>query len=88
MVSDTTIVVGMVNDMKDHASEIGLVIDAIRKLKLSLPGCFLRFALRGANFVAHTLAKNAFSIMEDCYWLEDFSPSIRRFLLMDTPGCF
>ncbi|KAK4852517.1 hypothetical protein QYF36_024774 [Acer negundo] len=31
MVSDAAVVVGLVNDMEDHASEIGLVIDAIRK---------------------------------------------------------
>ncbi|KAK4856389.1 hypothetical protein QYF36_017014 [Acer negundo] len=42
LVSDATVVVGMVNDMKVHASDIGLVIDAIMKLLLSLPSRVLR----------------------------------------------
>ncbi|KAK1562689.1 hypothetical protein Q3G72_015784 [Acer saccharum] len=87
LVSDAAVTVGLVNDMKNHSVEIGLVIDAIRKLMLSLPGCILIFAPRGANFVAHTLSKNALSIPEDHVWLEDFPLSIRRFLLMDALGC-
>ncbi|KAK0574247.1 hypothetical protein LWI29_020355 [Acer saccharum] len=42
LVSDAAVVVGMVNDMKEHDLEIGLVIDAIRRLMLSLPSCVLR----------------------------------------------
>ncbi|KAK4838139.1 hypothetical protein QYF36_011352 [Acer negundo] len=41
LVSDTDVVVRMVNDRRDHAAEIGLVIEAIRRLMLYLPSCVL-----------------------------------------------
>ncbi|KAK0597399.1 hypothetical protein LWI29_024899 [Acer saccharum] len=52
LVSDVVGVVGLVNDTKEHASDIGLVIDAIRRLMRSLPSCELRFAPRATNLVA------------------------------------
>ena len=63
--ADAAVVVDMV-DMKEHAFEIGLVIDAIRSLMRSLSDCVLRFAPRATHFIAHTLAKNALSSVEDC----------------------
>ena len=87
LVSDATVVVSLVNDLKEHVSEIGLVVDAIRRLLVSLPGCELRYAPRSTNWVAHTLAKSALSSSEDYVWIEDFPPCICKFLLMDAPGC-
>ncbi|KAK4846467.1 hypothetical protein QYF36_017550 [Acer negundo] len=87
LVSDAAVVVGLVNDTKEHASEIGLVIDAIRRHMMSLPSCVLRFAPRATNFVAHTLAKKALVADEDCVWIEDFSHYVRKFLIADAPGC-
>ncbi|KAK4858049.1 hypothetical protein QYF36_010145 [Acer negundo] len=43
LASDAAKVVRMVNDTKDHTSEIGLVIIAIRRLMLALPNCVIRF---------------------------------------------
>ncbi|KAK1552288.1 hypothetical protein Q3G72_013826 [Acer saccharum] len=87
LVSDAAVVVGLVNDMKEHGSEIGLVIDAIRKLMLALPSSVLRFAPRATNFVAHKLAKFALVSDVDCVWLEDFPRCVRDSLLKDAPGC-
>ena len=87
LVSDAAVVVGMVNDMKDHDAEIGLVIAAIRRMMVRLPSCVLKFAPRATNFVAHTLAKKALCSSQDYVWLEDFPPYIHRLLLMDVPGC-
>ncbi|KAK3219321.1 hypothetical protein Dsin_013291 [Dipteronia sinensis] len=85
--SDAKVVVGWINDSKHYSSDVGLVIDAIRKLLRYNVSCSIKFVSRKANVVAHTLAKLTLSCEEDYVWLEDFPPCIWRHLLEDAPDC-
>ncbi|KAK2655383.1 hypothetical protein Ddye_008435 [Dipteronia dyeriana] len=42
---------------------------------------------RKTNYVAHYLAKMAFCLSEDCFWIEDFPSCVRGYLQKDHPGC-
>ncbi|KAK3206891.1 hypothetical protein Dsin_020937 [Dipteronia sinensis] len=87
MVYDVAMVVAMVNDMRNHASKIGLIVDAIRDLMLALPCNVLMYAPRSTNLVARTLAKNALSVSKDRVWLKDFPYCVRKALLTDASRC-
>ncbi|KAK2651259.1 hypothetical protein Ddye_018748 [Dipteronia dyeriana] len=84
--SDAKVVVGWINDSKHYSSEVGLVIDAIRKILRYNPSCSIKYVSRKANVVACTLAELALSYEDDYVWLEDFPPSIQRHLPEDAPG--
>lgn len=56
--------------------EDGLVIDDINFLLNLAGGINCSHVKRECNMVAHSLAQFAFSIIDDCFWLEDYPISI------------
>ena len=74
--SDAKVVVGWINSSKPLCSEIGSVIYDIRVLCNQVCCSSIEFVSRLANQVAHVLAKNSLSYVEDMFWLEEFPPCV------------
>ncbi|KAK3229333.1 hypothetical protein Dsin_001214 [Dipteronia sinensis] len=84
--SDAAVVVKWINEESIQRSDAGLVLEENLTLIRSLGRVVVQFLPRKANQVAHFLAKNAPSSVEDNYWLEEFPPCVRSFVLADGQG--
>ncbi|TXG56280.1 hypothetical protein EZV62_017593 [Acer yangbiense] len=84
--SDAEVIVGWINSRKHLASEIGLYIDDIHGLLCQSRCVAVSFVPRLANQVAHMLARNGLSCVENMFWLEDSPPFVCSFLAVDRRG--
>ncbi|KAK0595025.1 hypothetical protein LWI29_002683 [Acer saccharum] len=85
--SDAEIVVAWINRAVPLCSDIGIVLMDIQNL-LQLNFCLsVNFVPRKANRVAHVLAKNGLSCVEDMFWLEDSPPSIGSLISAECRAC-
>ncbi|KAK0583366.1 hypothetical protein LWI29_036220 [Acer saccharum] len=74
--SDAEVVVRWINSGKLLNSEIGVIIMDIQNLLLQARCVLINFSPRKANQIAHVLAKNGLSCVEDMFWLEEFPPCV------------
>ncbi|KAK2657606.1 hypothetical protein Ddye_010658 [Dipteronia dyeriana] len=72
--SGAEVVVGWINSKNPLCSKIGVVIDDIHVLLEQVHCGSINFVSRKANQVAHMLAKNGISFVENMFWLEEFLP--------------
>ncbi|KAK2654944.1 hypothetical protein Ddye_007996 [Dipteronia dyeriana] len=74
--SDAEVVVGWINNVTPLCFEIGVVIMDIQNLlKLDIY-ISINFVSRKTNYIAHVLAKNDLSCVEDMFWLKELSPCV------------
>ena len=85
--SDAEVIVGWINCKNYLCSEIGVVIDDIHLLLEQVRCVSVNFVPRKANQVAHVLAKNGFSFIEDTVWLEEFPPCVSSLVSVDRRVC-
>ena len=64
-------------------SEIGNIINDIHILMVQASCSSILFVPRKANQVAHVLAKNSLSCVEDMFWLEEFPPYVDSLIMAE-----
>ncbi|KAK2662526.1 hypothetical protein Ddye_001100 [Dipteronia dyeriana] len=79
--------VDWINSVIPLCSEIGVIIMDIQNLlKLDLY-ILINFVPRNANLIAHVLAKNGLSSVEDMFWLEEFPPCVSSLVSAECHLC-
>ncbi|KAK3224068.1 hypothetical protein Dsin_011093 [Dipteronia sinensis] len=68
------------------ASYVRPVVDEITNYLRNDTRGTVVFVPREANFVAHTLSKQALNGEEYFFWLEEYPPCVERFVLDDIHG--
>ncbi|KAK1566722.1 hypothetical protein Q3G72_003368 [Acer saccharum] len=81
--SDALDVFNLIKYGKAISSDVGLYVLEIRELLLRHVGCVIVFVSRKANAVAHNIDKIGLSIVEDCFWMESYPPSVEQFVHVD-----
>ena len=84
--SDAAVVVGWINNRKPLCSDVGIIIADIQAMLEQVPCVSVNFVPRKANQVAHVLAKNSLSCVEDLFWLEDFPSCVRSLISAECRG--
>ena len=85
--SDAEVVVGWITSQVCLCSDVGSIISDICVLLKYMHCNSVNFDPRKANQIAHVLAKNGLSCVEDMFWLEDFPPCVSTFVVADRRGC-
>ena len=67
-----------------NRSRLGHIIQDIQWLAQGLRWVRFSYVNRGANFVAHVLARYAKHVREDMYWMEDAPPPALNALYHDS----
>ncbi|KAL5812772.1 hypothetical protein ACOSQ3_027722 [Xanthoceras sorbifolium] len=80
--SDAKNLVSYISSNSPHQSEVGLIISDILVLCHDADVVF-SFVPRSANYVAHALARNSFTIDDISIWMEDAPPWLFQSLSTD-----
>ncbi|KAK3228215.1 hypothetical protein Dsin_008077 [Dipteronia sinensis] len=84
---DAKVVVNWINSQTLLCSDIGNVVSDIHHLLELAHFESIVFIPIKANQVAHGLAKNSLSCVEDLFWLEDFPSCVDLFVSADRRVC-
>jgi hypothetical protein len=84
--SDAKSVVDLINSDSCSFTDIGVIVSDIVALscRFNIP---ISFVPRGANKVAHDLAKFALMSTDSCFWLESCPPCLFPIILNDCSSC-
>ncbi|KAK3212224.1 hypothetical protein Dsin_016930 [Dipteronia sinensis] len=79
-------VVNLINTGSAISADVGVVLSDIFNI-ISTSGIELvQYVPRMANMVAHSIARMALSISQDCFWVEECPSSVGSLLLRDLPS--
>ncbi|XP_030924586.1 uncharacterized protein LOC115951544 [Quercus lobata] len=81
---DNKNVMQLVSASREDFSRLGHVIQDIKWLAQGLRRVSFSYVKRGANSVAHSLARFAKNVVDDMYWLEDSPPPALDALYYDS----
>ncbi|KAK3192969.1 hypothetical protein Dsin_024279 [Dipteronia sinensis] len=84
--SDALGVVNIINTDSAISADVGVVLSDILNI-ISTGGIELvQYLPRMANMVAHSIARMALSISQDCFWVEECPPNVGSLVLRDLPS--
>ncbi|KAK3198140.1 hypothetical protein Dsin_021555 [Dipteronia sinensis] len=84
--SDALGVVNLINTGSSISADVGVVLSDILNI-ISTGGIELvQYVPRMANMVAHSIARMALSISQDCFWVEECPPSVGSLVLRVLPS--
>ncbi|KAK3229701.1 hypothetical protein Dsin_001582 [Dipteronia sinensis] len=83
--SDTLGVVKLINAGSIISADLGFVLSDILHNLSNVDIEPVLYVSRKANMVAHSISKMALSISQDCFWVEEFPPSVGNLVLRGLP---